>query len=109
MVDSNNLYWDSEKGELLFRGYCIRRVQPHAHNVRRVLEEFQVEGWPEEIYDPLPYMKKKDATKRLKYTIRQLNGYNNYRSLHFVKFHTQNGDQIYWKLEEEAASAFFGR
>jgi hypothetical protein len=70
----------------------IRRVQPHAQNVRMILEAFQFEGWPiDGIYDPLPYTPRKKAVERLKSTIKQLNGGNFYCGLSDLKFHTENG------------------
>jgi len=47
--------WDNERGELSFAGDVIRKVSARATSVRPILDEFQREGWPSRIDDPLPF------------------------------------------------------
>jgi hypothetical protein len=46
--------WNKALGELRYRGDIVREVKPEAEHLRLILDAFQTDGWPNEIYDPFP-------------------------------------------------------
>jgi hypothetical protein len=46
--------WHKGLGELRYRGEVIREVKPEAENLRTILDAFETDEWPPEIYDPFP-------------------------------------------------------
>lgn len=81
--------WNKQLGELRYRGHVIREVKAEAENLRRILDEFEVDGWPNEIYDPFP---PDDASDRRRRAVATLNtGLNGIRF-----FSTGSGRRIGW-------------
>lgn len=81
--------WDAERGWLQYGETIVRRVNPKAANVRRLLDAFQEEDWPFKIYDPLP----RDDPQRRHDTIRILN-----RGLRGIRFRgAGDNEQILWE------------
>lgn len=82
--------WNKQLGELRYRGHVIREVKAKAENLRRILDEFEVDGWPDEIYDPFP---PDDASDRRRRAVATLNA-----GLDGIRFFsTGNGRRIGWK------------
>lgn len=90
--------WRKQLGELRYRGEVVRQVKSDAANVRRILDAFETDGWPDEIYDPFP-PKETSASRRR--AVETLN-----RNLRLVRFKsTGNGTRIGWQPIDEANDA----
>jgi hypothetical protein len=83
--------WDRDKGELLFNGQVIRRVNVRqAKNLVPVLDTFQESGWRPHIDDPLSGGKNQ---KRLHKTIATLND-----GLSQISFHADGASEgLTWR------------
>ena len=82
--------WNKQLGELRYRGKVIREVKAEAENLRSILDAFELDGWPDEIYDPLPA---DDASDRRRRAVATLNA-----GLDGIRFFsTGNGRRIGWK------------
>ncbi len=82
--------WHKGLGELRYRGEVIREVKPEAENLRAILEAFETDGWPDEIYDPFP---QDGPTDRRRRAVATLN--SGLRGIQFES--TGNGRKIAWK------------
>jgi len=82
--------WHATLGELRYRGEVIRVVKPEAGNLRTILEAFETDGWPDEIYDPFP---QDGPTDRRRRAVATLN--SGLRGIQFES--TGNGRKIAWK------------
>lgn len=82
--------WHKGLGELRYRGEVIREVKLEAENLRTILDAFETDGWPEQIYDPFP---PDDASDRRRRAVATLNA--GLRGIRFVS--TGNGRKIAWK------------
>lgn len=90
--------WRKQLGELRYRGEVIREVKAGAANVRCILDAFETDGWPDEIYDPFPPRETSASRRR---AVETLN-----RNLRLVRFYsTGNGTRIGWKALDEAHDA----
>lgn len=86
--------WHKQLGELRYRGELIREVKPEAANLRTILDAFQEDGWPNEIYDPLPPT---EASARRRRAVATLN-----KDLRLIRFYsTGNGRRIGWEPCDE--------
>ena len=86
--------WNKALGELRYRGDVIREVKPEAENLRTILDAFQEDGWPNEIYDPFPA---DDASGRRRRAVATLN-----MDLRLIRFSsTGNGRRIAWEPRDE--------
>ena len=45
--------WDKESGQLYLGKTVVRRFEPRAKNVIKILDAFEAKGWPPRIKDPL--------------------------------------------------------
>lgn len=91
--------WHKGLGELRYRGEVIREVKPAAKNLRTILDEFERDGWPSEIYDPFPI---DDASDRRRRAVATLN--EGLRRVRFLS--TGDGRKIGWQpVDEEARDA----
>lgn len=82
--------WNKQLGELRYRGHVIREVKAEAENLRSILDAFEMDGWPDEIYDPFPA---DDASDRRRRAVATLNS-----GLDGIRFFsTGNGRRIGWK------------
>ena len=89
--------WHKVLGELRYRGAVIREVKPEAENLRTILNAFETDGWPDEIYDPFP---QDDASDRRRRAVATLNA-----GLHGIRFFsTGNGRKIGWKPDADGPS-----
>jgi hypothetical protein len=68
----------------------IREVKPEAENLRTILDAFETDGWPDEIYDPFP---QDGPTDRRRRAVGTLN--SGLRGIQFES--TGNGRKIAWK------------
>ncbi|MFM8531547.1 MAG: hypothetical protein ACKOD2_18105 [Ilumatobacteraceae bacterium] len=82
--------WHKGLGELRYRGEVIRAVKPEAENLRTILDAFELDGWPSEIYDPLRPDEKSDRRRRAVGTLN-----NGLRGIRFSS--TGGGRRIAWK------------
>ena len=88
----NQFMWNSETGILKYQGKQIRKVKTSkdSKNIRRVLDVFQEDGWPEQVDNPFPGNPDKAQVKD---TIRSLNS-----GLSIICFKsTESGSIIYRK------------
>jgi hypothetical protein len=82
--------WNKAVGEVRYRGKVIRAVKAEAKNLRLILDAFETDGWPDEIYDPFP---PDDASDRRRRAVATLNA-----GLHDIRFVSAgNGRKIGWK------------
>ena len=85
--------WNLETRKLTFCGKAARQVpRPNqASNIVCVLHEFEAQGWPPRIDDPLPGIR---DTERLHHTVQVLN-----TGLELIRFHADGtGDGIAWTV-----------
>jgi hypothetical protein len=92
--------WYPLGGELWFHGRLVKRYRNTAENQRAVLDEFQEQGWPTWIADPLPHDPEVNGKQRLRLTVKCLNA--NRRALLMRFFVTDSGRAIGWGAVEEA-------
>ena len=89
--------WNKSLGELRYRGAVIREVKAEAENLRTILDAFETDGWPDEIYDPFP---PDDASDRRRRAVATLN--SGLRGMRF--FSTGNGRKIGWRPDADGPS-----
>ncbi len=94
--------WYPLGGELRFRGRLVKRYQNTAENQRGVLDEFQKQGWPTWIADPLPHDPEVNGKQRLRLTVHHLNDNLQVQLLHF--FVADSGGAIGWKPVGEVSA-----
>jgi hypothetical protein len=64
--------WD-DAGYLWLGAVVVKRVRPDAVLQRQVLRQFQLQGWRDEVDDPLPIRGCRDPKARVRETVRALN------------------------------------
>lgn len=90
--------WQKGLGILRYRGEIVREVKPDATNVRLILDAFETDGWPDEIFDPLPVTEAKDRRRR---AVETLN-----KDLRLIRFRsTGHGKRIAWAPIDEDGDA----
>jgi hypothetical protein len=90
--------WHKGLGTLRYRGEIIREVKAAATNVRLILDAFETDGWPDEIFDPLPPAEAKAPRRRAVETIN--------KDLRLIRFRsTGNGQRIAWAPIDEDGDA----
>lgn len=65
--------WDADARTLYFGDYIVKQFRVPAENQVTILDAFQEENWPTQIFDPLSPQKDVDPKQRLRDTIRGLN------------------------------------
>jgi len=86
--------WHKGLGTLRYRGEIVREVKAAATNVRLILDAFEKDGWPDEIFDLLPPAEAKDRRRR---AVETLN-----KDLRLIRFRsTGNGRRIAWAPIDE--------
>jgi hypothetical protein len=87
--------WDKEDSTLCYNNETIRKLQPKAKNVIRLLDAFQEQGWPDMIEDPFPGFQRVDRNpQRLSDTIKSLK-----KNLQMIDFHMYgDGRHVCWKV-----------
>jgi hypothetical protein len=86
-------HWDTDRGELCYRGVVVKKFRQPAPNARTVLSAFQEQGWPPRIDDPLPQGRGSVVPRqRLADTLRILN--SNLAGLSFALDGT--GEGVIW-------------
>ncbi len=65
--------WDVVAHELWWAGRLVNRFRNDAANRKAVLDEFEGQGWPSRITDPIPRVAGLSAKNRRRETIRSLN------------------------------------
>jgi hypothetical protein len=89
--DSNRPSWHAAEGLLRIGETTVRSVRPmeNPSNIQRILDAFQVLGWPRQIENPLP-----NGQQQLHEALRSLN-----ENLSAIRFHASHGGKlIYWDL-----------
>jgi len=90
--------WHKGLGALRYRGEIVREVKAEATNVRLILDAFEKDGWPDEIFDPLPPAEAKAPRRR---AVETLN-----KDLRLIRFHsTGHGKRIAWVPVDEDGDA----
>ena len=89
--------WNPIRRELAYNGAVIKRFPQRSYNQVAVLEVFQLERWPEFVFDPLPPNRNMDPHHRLRDTVNCLN--NHHVTKGIIRFHTvQEGEGVRWEL-----------
>ena len=94
--------WDALRRELRYGDQFVKVYRVPAANQERILEAFQVAGWPECLDDPLSYASEQDAKRRLHQTIQKLNQSTRNGPLRFRGDGT--GTRICWELRTNEAN-----
>jgi hypothetical protein len=93
-------YWNPDTRELRFGGQLIKRYRRPSPNQERILAEFQSQGWPEHLEDPLPGSDERDPKQRLRDAIKLLNRHHQCR---LIRFHGDGtGQGVYWRALSSA-------
>src|SRR4051812_16934362 len=76
--------YDAASRELRWRGRLVKRLERAGSNQLPVLLEFERQGWPARIDDPLPPDRGTDAKVRLRETVNSLNDRHKYHGIRFM-------------------------
>ena len=89
-------HWDSVARVFRVGGNIVKHFKVPAANQELILNAFQEEGWPSQIYDPLPPSDEIDPKRRLHDTINRL---NRNQKTHIIQFCGDgNGTAVSWRL-----------
>jgi hypothetical protein len=77
-TDERKPEWDNQRRELKFDGKLVKRLRQRAENQQRILDEFEEQGWPSRIDDPLPGTSTISRSQRLADTLKRLNKNNQF-------------------------------
>jgi hypothetical protein len=87
-------HWDRAGRALWFAGAVVLRFRRSAGNQERLLDAFEEQGWPPEIDDPLPRLRRVKPGERLRDTVKHLNAHLGGEPLHF-RVDTE-GRAVFW-------------
>lgn len=88
-------HWDEEAQILSCGSQVIKRFIHDAWVQRLVLNEFQKQGWPQFIDDPLPHRPNRNPKTRLRHVICHLNEHHLCKAIQF--FADGTGRRIGWR------------
>ncbi len=88
-------HWDPARRELWLGDILVKRLRQPSRYQEPILLEFQREGWPPSIDDPLPYDTEQDPKNRLRQAIHRLNLHQKNNRICFEANGT--GERVCWK------------
>jgi hypothetical protein len=90
---SRRPHWDAGRGRLSLDGEVVRTFPPNARNVRCLLDAFEPRGWPDQVDNPLPQIKRDDP-QSLHQAVKGLN-----RDQNRIRFGVGGGAAVvHWTL-----------
>lgn len=91
-------FYDQQRRTLFFGKRVVKRFRVPAVNQELILRAFEEEGWPPQIFDPLPQTPGIDPKKRLHDAIYRLNIHQECALLAFAGDGTSNG--LLWRATD---------
>ncbi len=94
--------WDGARRELRVGEEVVKRFRQPALAQESILAEFERQGWPPRVVNPLPRGRSRDPKRHLRDTLKSLNRHQKVRRL---LFEADGAGGVLWRVVEAEGSA----